>query len=279
MPHAHDTLPLTGYRVLDLAVNLPGPAAAARLARMGAVVTKVEPPTGDPMERYHLGWYRAMAAGQTVLRLDLKAAEGRTALDLQLGETDLLITATRPAALERLGLDWATLHGRFPRLCQVAVVGFPTPRENEAGHDLTYQASLGLLSPPHMPRTLLADMAGAEWVVSGALALLLNRERRGGGGYAEVALSEAAAAMAEPLRQGCTVPGALLGGGAPEYNIYQTTDGWIALAALEPHFRTRLEGLLALATEADYRKVFATRSAVEWQRWGQEHDIPVVAVN
>jgi len=158
-------------------------------------------------------------------------------------------------------------------------VGFPAPRENEAGHDLTYQASLGLLSPPHMPRTLLADMAGAEQVVSRALALLLNRERGGGGGYAEVALSDAAATMAEPLSYGCTVPGAVLGGGLPEYNLYQTTDGWIAIAALEPHFKTRLESALSVSTGADYQKVFATRSTREWQQWGQECDVPIVAVS
>jgi crotonobetainyl-CoA:carnitine CoA-transferase CaiB-like acyl-CoA transferase len=278
MLNTDDMKPLSGFRVLNLAVNLPGPAAAARLLLMGADVTKLEPPTGDPMKLYHAGWYRDMAAGQTVIQLDLKDAEGRRTLDELLGGTDLLITATRPAALERLGLNWATLHDRFPRLCQVAIVGYPAPRENEPGHDLTYQASLGLLSPPDMPLTLLADMAGAELAVSRALALLLNRERGWGAGYAEVALSKAAAAMAEPLSHGCTVPGALLGGGVPEYNIYRTTDGWIAVAALEPHFKKRLEEALALGTEEGYRSIFATRSATEWQRWGQERDIPIVKI-
>ena len=267
--------PLSGFRVLNLAVNVPGPAAAARLLRMGAEVTKLEPPAGDPLEGYHAGWYRELAAGQTVLRLDLKSAEGRNTLDELLGDGDLLLTATRPTALERLDLGWATLHRRFPRLCQVAVVGYPAPRENEAGHDLTYQASLGLLSPPALPRTLLADMAGAELAVSTALALLLNRERGGGGAYAEVALSEAAAAMAEPLRHGCTLPGALLGGGCPEYNIYQAKDGWVAVAALEPHFKQRLEAALAVSTIAGYQSAFAMRSAAEWQTWGQERDLPI----
>ncbi len=268
--------PLSGIRVLNLAVNVPCPAAAVRLLRMGADVTKLEPPAGDPLESYHAGWYRELAAGQTVIRLDLKSAEGRKTLDELLGEGDLLLTATRPAALERLGLDWATLHRRFPRLCRVAVVGYPAPRDNEAGHDLTYQACLGLLSPPSLPRTLLADMAGAELAVSAALALLLNRERGGGGAYAEVALSEAAAAMAEPLLHGCTLPGALLGGGIPEYNIYQAMDGWVAVAALEPHFKQRLEAALAVGTIEEYRSVFATRSAAEWQKWGQERDVPIV---
>lgn len=269
---------LDGIRILNLAVNLPGPAAAQRLYQHGASVIKVEPPSGDPMELYHAEWYRTMAAGHAVVRIDLKTDEGAACLTELLKETDLLITASRPAALKRLGLDWQTLQQTYPGLCQVAIVGYPAPRENEAGHDLTYQASLGLLTPPNMPRTLLADMAGAELTVSAALSLLLARERGQGSGYAEVALSEAASVMAEPLRFRTTSPGALLGGGIPEYNIYQASDGWVAVAALEPHFKTRLEETLAVSSTKDYQAVFLTRSADAWQQWGQELDLPIVAV-
>ncbi|HJV66644.1 MAG TPA: CaiB/BaiF CoA-transferase family protein [Geomonas sp.] len=270
--------PLSGVRVLNLALNLPGPAAARRLHELGAEVVKVEPPSGDPMQIYQEQWYREMAEGHTLVTIDLKSEQGRREMEELLTGCDLLITASRPAALERLSLDWPGLHRRFPRLCQVAIVGFPSPRENEAGHDLTYQANLGLLAPPQMPRTLLADMAGAEETVSSALMLLLARERGQGASYAEVALSESAARMAEPLRYGATATGALLGGGIPEYNIYQAREGWVAVAALEPHFKKRLEGELALAGVADYRQAFLAKSSGEWEAWAQERDIPIVAV-
>jgi len=270
--------PLEGIKVVNLALNLPGPAAAQRLHQMGAEVIKVEAPSGDPMELYHAGWYRDMAVGHTLVRLDLKAEQGRVELDRYLGSADLLISATRPAAMQRLGLDWATLHIKFPLLCQVAITGYPPPRENEAGHDLTYQASLGLLTPPYMPRTLLADMAGAEMTLSSALLLLFHRERSGESGYAEVALSEAAASLAEPLRYGCTAPGANLGGGIPEYNIYQSADGWVAVAALEPHFKKRLEDALKISTFEEYRAAFVLQSSVYWQEWGEKMDVPIETV-
>lgn len=269
---------LAGTKIVNLAVNLPGPAAAQRLCRMGAEVVKVEAPSGDPMETYHAGWYEDMAAGQTIVRLDLKSEQGRAGLDRLLESADLLISANRPAAMARLGLDWASLHQKFPRLCQVAIVGYPAPRENEAGHDLTYQASLGLLTPPYMPRTLMADMAGAEMTVSSALALLLRREKGGEAGYAEVALSEAAASLAEPLRYGSTAPGALLGGGIPEYNIYKTADGWVAVAALEPHFKKRLEDALAVSTPEQYRAAFVLQNSAWWQEWGQQLDVPIETI-
>jgi len=269
---------LDGIRILNLAVNLPGPAAARRLHGMGAEVVKIEPPAGDPMELYQAEWYRDMSAGHTIIRMDLKTAEDRSRLHELLLETDLLITATRPAAMERLGLGWKDLHARYPRLCLAAITGYPAPRENEAGHDLTYQATLGLINPPHMPRTLLADMAGAEQTISAALALLLGRERGQDAGYAEIPLSEAAAAMAEPLRYGCTATGALLGGALPEYNIFKAKEGWIAVAALEPHFKIRLESGLGVASMEEYQTVFSSRNATDWQQWGQEMDIPIVAV-
>lgn len=270
--------PLAGIRIVNLAANLPGPEAARRLHLLGAEVVKVEPPSGDPMELYNRQWYLDMAAGHQVVRLDLKSESGRSQLDSFLCSADLLISATRPAAMERLGLGWQALHGRFPRLCMVAITGFPAPRENEAGHDLTYQASLGLLTPPHMPRTLLADMAGAEQALSAGLSLLLGRERGQDAAYAEIPLSEAAAAMALPLSYGCTASGAILGGGLPEYNIYQARSGWVAVAALEPHFKQRLESSLGIATIEEYRHAFLKKNAKEWQEWAQELDIPIVAV-
>jgi len=269
---------LNGIRIVNLAANLPGPEAARRLQLLGAGVVKVEAPAGDPMESYQAQWYRDMCAGQQVVCLDLKSAAGRSRLDELLAGADLLISASRLAAMERLGLGWETLHERFPRLCMVAINGFPAPRENEAGHDLTYQASLGLLTPPHMPRTLLADMAGAEQALAAALALLLGRERGRGAGYVEVPLSEAAAAMALPLTYGCTADGAILGGGIPEYNIYQAASGWIAVAALEPHFKQRLESSLGITTFEEYCQAFLQKSAAAWQEWAQELDIPIVAI-
>jgi len=269
---------LDGLKIVTMALNLPGPAAAQRLSRMGAEVVKIEPPAGDPMQSYYTDWYRDMARGHSIVTLDLKVQEGKQQFFDLLATADVLISATRPVAMQRLGLDCATLQQLFPRLCQVMIVGYPAPRDNEAGHDLTYQASMGLIDPPHMPRTLLSDMAGSERTVSAVLALLLNRERSGAGGHDVVALSDAVTAFAEPLQYGSTIPGASLGGGIPEYNIYKASDGWVAVAALEPHFKQRLEESLKIATPEEYQSAFAGQSAAYWQAWGQKTDIPIETV-
>ena len=208
-------MPLRGVWVLTLSVNLPGPVAASRLCAMGASVVKIEPPGGDPLARMCPGYYQDLSAGQKVVRLDLKDQQERASLDDRLEGTDLLLTANRPAALGRLGLSWTELHARFPRLCQVAIVGHPPPDEDVPGHDLTYQARFGTLSPPGMPPVLVADLAGAERAVSAALSLLFARERGQGAGYEQVALSEAARTFAGPLHQGLTTPDGVLGGAFP----------------------------------------------------------------
>lgn len=274
--------PLRDINVVNLSLNLPGPLAAAKLASLGAGVTKIEPPDGDPFERYCLPWYKAMSKNQKVLRLNLQSAEGHDAMESLLEKSDLLLTSIRPSALEHLALEWKDLHIRHPRLSQVAIVGYTAPEHNKAGHDLTYQASFGLLSPPELPKMLLADLAGAEQAVSSALALLFSRERGNGADYAEVALSECAERFAEPLRYGMTAGDGMLGGGLPQYNLYKTKGGWIAVAALEPHFWQKLKRELGFGRpDVGYEEmeaIFMTKNATEWELWAASLDLPVVAV-
>jgi crotonobetainyl-CoA:carnitine CoA-transferase CaiB-like acyl-CoA transferase len=280
MTTTETTTLLSGTKIVSLALNAPGPVAAARLTRLGAEVTKVEPPGGDATSRAAPKWYESLIRGQTVLRLDLKDSGGRVQLDSLLAKADLLLASFRPAALQRLGLDWQSLHARHPLLSFVGIIGYPPPLGERTGHDLTYQGDFGLLRPPEMPPTLFVDLAGAERAVSMALALLNRAARKGEAGCAWVSLHECAQDLAEPVRAGLTSPGGLLGGGYPLYGFYQANDGWIAIAALEPHFAERLLSELGLkkADRAELERIFHQRSAADWERWAMERDLPLVAV-
>jgi alpha-methylacyl-CoA racemase len=271
---------LEGIRVVSIALNLPGPVACARLRDLGASVAKIEPPSADPLEAFCPAWYARLHRGVETGRLDLKSETGARAMAKLLANADLLVTAQRSSALERLHLGPARLAADYPRLCHVAITGHAPPRDEVPGHDLTYLAEHGLVAAPEMPRTLFADMAGAERAVSAALALLLARERGGEERAMTVALADAAAALAQPLREGMTRPGALLGGGFAGYNLYAAREGWVAVAALEPRFARRLAerfALRALTVEA-LRELFATHDARYWEAWALEHDLPIVAV-
>jgi alpha-methylacyl-CoA racemase len=255
-------------KIVSLAVYVPVPYAAQRLTVLGAEVTAVEPPGGDPMATWCPAYYAELRAGQRVLRLDLKAQQGYEAFGELLGEADLLLTSFRLSALRRLGLDWERLHAAYRRLSHVALIGAAT--DERPTHDLMLQAWAGLLSPPNLPPTLIADLSAGEQVVSTGLSLLLG----GQPGFATVSLEEAIKPFAAPFRHGLTQPGGMLGGGLASYRLYRANDGWIAVAALEPHFWSAL----VVALGADLTGAFAAQPAMYWEQWAAEHGIPIAAV-
>ena len=264
--------PLAGVRVVSMAINLPGPLAAARLAELGAAVTKVEPPGGDPLAAAAPGWYAQLVQRQTVVALDVKS--DRAKLDELLADADLLITSMQPSALDRLGL--ARPHQTFPQLSLIEIVGHDDDSAEAPGHDLNYQAAHGTLTPPSMPKVPIADILGAERAVSTALAALIASANSGGGRTYRIVLEEAAARAGDAVRYGLMGEGAVLGGALPGYGIYESADWHIALGAIEPHFFSRvLETFGADGTHEGIRAAFAVKTTAELEAIAAQADIPL----
>lgn len=260
---------LAGVRLVTLALNVPGPVAVARLVAEGASAVKIEPPGGDPARAFARAWYDALHHGIEVRPLDLKTAEGRTALDGLLAAADVLVTSHRPSALARLGLDPVSLRARHPALRGVAIVG-DTREPDVAGHDLTYQADAGLVDD-RLPATLVADLAGAERAVSAVLLVLCEAP----GTHRQVGLRDSLDVFRTPRLHGLTTPGGPFGGADPAYQVYRARDGVVALAALEPHFRARLYTALGLPLDAPLADVMAARSCDDWAAFARAHDVPL----
>jgi alpha-methylacyl-CoA racemase len=267
--------PLDGLRVVTIALNAPGPVAAAKLRNAGAAVTKVEPLTGDAMAHFCPTWYRELHEGVTVEQIDLKSGEGAGRMRALLSHADLFLASQRPSALARLGLDADTLlapDSPYNHLRWLNIVGERDAPE-VPGHDLTYLAKAGLLGR-EMPHALFADVLAAENAVSAALLLLRGPK----GSRAQVGLYDSLAPLVAMTREGLTGPGALLGGALPAYGIYDAREGRIAVAALEPRFRARLYELLDRPLDSDLASVFSTRSASDWEAWARAHDLPITAI-
>jgi hypothetical protein len=62
--------------------------------------------------------------------------------------------------------------------------------------------------------------------------------------------------------------------------VYPASEGWIALAALEPHFEKKLGDKFALGkvTHDALAGLFSSHDAQYWEEWGRRNDIPIVAV-
>lgn len=282
------TQPLAGFRVLSLALNLPGPAALMRCRALGATCTKLEPPAGDPMAVYQPEAYAQLHEGVEVLAANLKSEEGQALLHDLLARTDVLLTSFRPSALCKLGLDRQSLQARHPALSVVAIVGAPGEAAEAPGHDLTYQAEHDLVDGLALPSSLFADMGGALMATEAVLqaALLKRQGTPVQGRWFEVALSEAARFLALPRRWGLTRPTGAVGGAHAGYRVYACRDGRVAVAALEPHFAAALcqaagvpasdfQAMGEVATHQAMAAFFAGQTRGELDRLAIERDIPL----
>lgn len=282
--------PLRGTRVLSLALNLPGPAALMRLAQWGARCTKVNPPAGDPMQHYTPEGYAQLHQDVKEITLDLKDAKGQAALHKQLHCTDILLTSFRPSALVKLGLDWKLLRKRYPTLSLITVVGGPGPLAEIPGHDLTYQAEVGLVPGLQLPASLFADMGGALMASEAALQAVLLQKNTGKGSLHEVALSTAAAWLSRPHAWNMTTPQGAVGGAHAGYRLYPCKNGRVAMAALEAHFAQRLceaaqvkiahpvEDLFKPSVHQAIAAFLADKTRQELDSWAAAKDIPMLTL-
>ena len=278
--------PLTGVRVLSLALNLPGPAALMRCRQMGATCIKLEPPSGDPIGHYKKVAYAQLHQGVKVLTADLKTGAGQKAAHRELAKADVLLTSFRPSALDKLGLGWKKLHKLYPALSQVAIVGAPGARAEEPGHDLTYLADNGLINGLELPPTLYADMGGSLMASEAVLQATLAQRATGRGVFIEAALSSAAGYLALPRSWGLTLPTGSVGGAHAGYRVYPCKGGRVAVAALEPHFAAALCAAAGVAA-SDMRAMFApathqaiaafllTQTRKQLDRLAVQQDIPL----
>src|ERR1700690_175957 len=166
--------PLAGVSVADLTRQLPGPFAGRELLRLGARVTKVEPPEGDSMSQGAPEWYEAINRGKGIVAWDAASEPAPPAL-LQ---ADVVLEGFRPGVWERLGVELPAT----AIVCSITGFGATGPGAAGAGHDLNYLGYAGVRADtaPSLPPVPIADLAaGAQGAVIEVLAALLERERTG----------------------------------------------------------------------------------------------------
>ncbi len=196
---------LDGYTVLDLAVLVQGPQAAATLHDMGASVIKVELPgvgdlgrvipisEDDPRSPY----YEACNRGKRSVTLDLRTPGGKRVLERLVADADVLLHNFVPGTMEAWGLSYEELSAINPGLIYASGSSFGTEghKAGREGADMTGQAEGGLMfasriagSAPTINGAVIADHVGCQNMATGILAALLHRERTGEGQRIDVSL-------------------------------------------------------------------------------------------
>jgi len=276
--------PLAGVRVLDFSELLPGPFLTQCLVELGADVLKVErPPIGDPVRRSSPGLFAAVNRGKRSMCADLKQATQRAQVCALVDEADVLIESFRPGVMVRLGLGWAAMHARNPRLVYVSLSGYGAdgPWEQRPGHDINYLAAAGIVSmamaggaPGHAASPSfgvpMADLNAAVYALGALNAALFQRERSGRGQWLDVSITDCALhwmnARLPVLRQ--AAPGVDAATQRrrvlqrPGYGVFRCRDGvFITVAALEDHFWDALVRTLGLqAYQGDEWRVYRRRA-------------------
>jgi itaconate CoA-transferase len=198
-------LPLQDITVVSLEQAIAAPFCTRQLADLGARVIKIERPgKGDFARDYdqrvrglssHFVWANR---SKESLCLDLKSSDAPEVLQRLLAKADVLVQNLAPGATERLGLSYAQLEARYPRLivCDISGYGSDGPYRDRKAYDLLIQAESGLVSitgteeSPSKTGPSIADISGAMYAFSGILAALLQRSQTGRGSHLDISLLE-----------------------------------------------------------------------------------------
>ena len=308
---------LSGIRVIDLSMFLPGPMLTVMMADQGADVIKVEPAAGDPartqgpFEDGHSIWFANLNRGKTSVVLDLKSEAGKAALADLIRGADVFVEGFRPGVMARLGFGWEDVRALNPRIvyCSISAFGQHGALAHHPAHDMAVQALAGFLSvndgpdgTPAVPGVPAADVAAGLTGLAAVLMALIGREETGQGDYIDIAMFDSL------LPWGAHIAGSALAGGpspnssnqrslggAAFYNVYDTEDGrHVVLGGREIKFARALltalgrPDLIALA-EAEagevqaplitfLRETFRSRSRDEWDAFMADLDVAYAPV-
>lgn len=307
---ANQRLPLAGVLVVDAAILIQGPLACQILADMGADVIKIElPGVGDNNRLNHISpedqrshYFLANNRGKRSVTLDLRTGGGREVLLRMAKKADIIVSNFTPGTLDRWGLGYKVLKQVNPRIVFATGSNFGSlgPEAQVEGADLAAQAMGGLISTtgvdggPFTPvGAALADHQAGQTLAIGILAALRVAERDGVGQHLDVSLLGG-----QIWAQGGEYTYYFLSGKVPGranlghplvrtlYGIFETANGWIAIAGVPPKLRSEFwkvidrqdlaadprftefflpkEDLKALFSEL--QKTFRTRPTEEWMK-------------
>lgn len=275
-------LPLAGIVVIDFGQIFQGPYATLLLAKAGADVIKIEPPTGEPLRRRAAPGKSAtlpfamLNQNKRAVTLNLKHARGRELLFEMVRRADVLLENFSPGTMDDLGVGYAVLKEINPRLIYATGTGFGIsgPDRDNLAMDLTIQAASGIMSvtgapdgPPMKAGPTLVDFMGGIHLYGAIMTALYDREKSGEGRLVEVAMQETvysslAASFEYFHRTGNPPPrtgNRQAGLSTAPYNVYPAADGHVAIHIVtEGHWKNLTVAMGQEELQSDPR--FATNA-------------------
>ena len=268
--------PLEGIKVVDLTTYMATPATGRVLGEWGADVIKVEAAKGDPCRVTQAAVFNMPMSddenlafdmvnlNKRFIALNLKSETGIEVMYKLLEQADIFITNTRNKSLKKLGLDWETLHEKFPRLIMGHGLGYGKKgaEKDDPGFDVTcYMARGGVFGTtvnrgdsPMIPTNGYGDMQASMFLAAGLCAAVIGREKTGEGEYVTCALQHAAlytliVGMIS-AQYGNPYPKSRLEVICPFNNVYMTGDGKY-IAMCDPEYDRDYNKIMGLIGRED----------------------------
>ena len=259
------TQALQGIRVLDFTQVEMGPVCTQVLGDFGADVVKVERrDSGDisrgkplPVEG-ESPVFLSLNRNKRGLAVDLKQSEGKAIILGLVDRSDVLVHNFRPEVMAKLGLGYAELRARNPRLIYASGSGFgPTgPYRHKGGQDVLAQAMSGMMmtnaplgGAPVKVNNPIGDFTAGMLLVQAILLALIAREKTGCG--QEVYTSLLDGMIASQLQEAThwLNTGQMLNWGHfPVGGPFPTSDGYVCMiGAFRPNPLQELCAVLGLA--------------------------------
>jgi len=308
---------LAGVRILDLTRALAGPYCSMILGDLGAEIIKIEALDArtDAIGPYSYkgqdAYFMSVNRSKKSITLDLRTDKGRDVFYDLVRESDVVLDNFRPGVLERLRISYDTLKEVNPRIicCSISGFGSSGPYRDRPAYDLVVQAIGGAMSitgepgrPPVRSGIAIGDQGAGMFAAHGVLAALYAREKTGVGERVETSLLEAMIALlayeAGYYLLSGLVPGPVGSGHRtlPAYQAFQTSDGYVAVAAVsrlpalykalgreelteDPRFVGRKLAENRDELIAIFQEVFLTKSTNEWLELLMAEDVPCGPVN
>lgn len=287
-PPTTGTGPLDRVTVLDVTRVLSGPYCTMMLADMGARVIKIEQPGrgddtrgwGPPFQRGESSYFLSINRNKESVTLNFKPAAGRRVLEALIARADVLVENFRPGTLERMGLGYAELAGRHPRLiyCSVSGFGQTGPRRLEPGYDAVMQGEGGLMSitgaadgPPYRLGVAIADIVSGMFAAYGVAMALMARQRTGRGQLVDIGMLDSVAAVLTYQAAICFATGEApkrLGNRHPTivpYETFPASDGDLVVAVGNDELFQKFCKLLELPSLAADPRFATNKARVEAQ--------------
>lgn len=243
---------------------------------MGADVIKVEASKGDPCRVTQAAVFNMPMSDEENLAFDmvnlnkrfialnLKSETGKEIMYKLLEQADIFITNTRNKSLQKLGLDWETLHEKFPRLIMGHGLGYGKygAEKDDPGFDVTcYMARGGVFGTtvnrgdsPMIPTNGYGDMQASMFLAAGLCAAVIGREKTGVGEYVTCALQHAAVYTLIvgmiSAQYGNPYPKSRLEVICPFNNVYMTGDGKY-IAMCDPEYDRDYNKIMGLIGRDD----------------------------